>query len=148
MIMLVLLSCVGAGCSDNATALASRVGDAASRLHAREAGSSATASYEPVSGTASPYTVVFFPNRSVAEEDLVAAGVRKEIAHRIHSELAYLGSTANLLVVEQEGARLTFTTTWKNVAEVRDLVVSQRKTGTAQIQLTRENGTVRIVAVR
>jgi hypothetical protein len=146
--MVALLSGLCVGCADNATALAGRVGEAASRLNARDVGSSTTATYDPISGTASPYTVVFFPNRSVAEADVVAAGVGKEIAHRIYSELAYLGSTANLLVVEQDGARLTFTTSWKNVAEVRDLVVSQRKTGTAEIQLTRENGTVRVVAIR
>src|SRR3982751_1317478 len=59
-----------AGCSDNATRLADRVREGASRLGSPRAGDSVTVSYEPVAGT--PYTVVFFPKREVAESDLVA----------------------------------------------------------------------------
>jgi hypothetical protein len=90
--------------------------------------------FDPINGVA-PYTVIFFPNRDVAEADLVAAGVDKGIARRIYTEMAYLGSMAGKLVVEQEGERLKFTSSWKRFAEVQppeDLVVSQRKTGTAQ----------------
>jgi len=118
-----------AGCSaDNATLLADRVSDGASRLSSPEAGDSVTLSYEPVTGA--PYTVVFFPTREVEEADLVAAGVTKEVADRIYKEMAYLGSMSNVLVVEQEGRRLNFTTSWKHSAEVRDLVVLPRKNGT------------------
>ena len=142
------MSLVCGGCADNATALADRLGKAASRVSPLEAGSTVTASYEPATGSASPYTVVFFPARRVAEHDLVAAGVGEEVAKRIYKELADLGGMADLLVVDQEGQRLAFTTSWRRFAEVRDLVVSPRKKGTSAIELRRENGTIRVVAVR
>ena len=140
-----------AGCGDNATSLADRIGEAASRLSSREAGSSLTVSFDPINGAASPYTVIFFPDRDVAEADLVAAGVDTAIARRIYTEMAYLGSMAGKLVVEQEGERLNFTSSWKRFADVQppgELVVSQRKTGTAAIELRREDGAVRVVAIR
>ena len=124
--LLALFVSLVAGCStDNATLLADRVRDGASRLRSPEAGDSVTVSYEPVTGA--PYTVVFFPAREVEEADLVAAGVTKQVAGRIYKEMAYLGSMSNVLVVEQEGQRLNFTTSWTRVAEAQDLVVSQRK---------------------
>ena len=147
-IALVVASCISIGCADNATSLADRLGEAASRLRSGDAGSSLIASYEPVTGGASPYTVVFFPNRGVAQGDLIAAGVGEHVAERIYTELAYLDSMANPLVVEQEGKRLAFTTSWTRSAEVRDLVVSQRKNGPAAIELTREDGAARVVAIR
>ena len=52
------------------------------------------------------------------------------------------------LVVVQDGQRLQFTSSWKHSAEVRDLVVLPRKTGQASIDLRREDGTVRVVAIR
>ena len=147
-LVIVFLALICGGCTDNATSLAGLVGDAASQLRSQGAGSTFTASYEPVAGAASPYTVVFFPGRNVAERDLVAAGVSKEVTGRIFQDLAYLGSMADLLVVDQDGERLTFTTSWRRYAEVRDLVVSRRKNGTAAIELRREDGTVRVVAIR
>jgi hypothetical protein len=95
--------------------------------------------------------VIFFPERDMAEADLVAGGVDRAVARRIFSELAYLGSLAGTLVVEQEGERLTFTTSWKQLVDVQppeDLVVSQRKTGTAEVELRRTNGAIRVVAIR
>jgi hypothetical protein len=145
---IVFLALICGGCADNATSLASLVGEASSRLRSPEAGATFTASYEPVSGATSPYTVVFFPARAVGEAELVAAGVSKEVSARIAKDLAYLGSTADLLVVDQDGERLTFTTSWRRYAGVRDLVVSQRKNGPAAIEMRRENGTIRVVAVR
>ena len=139
------------GCADNATSLVDRIGEGVSRLGPSEAGSSLEVSFDPIDGPASAYTVIFFPNRDVAEADLVAAGVDTAIARRIYSELAFLGSFAGALIVEQEGERLTFTTAWKRFAEVQppeNLVVSQRKTGTARIELRRENGVIRVVAIR
>jgi hypothetical protein len=136
-----------AGCSDdNATRLADQVREGASRLSSPQADDSVTVSYEPVNDA--PYTVVFFPPRDVPEADLVAAGVNKEIAHRIYKEMAYLGGMARQLVVVQDGQWLQFTTSWKHVAEVQDLVVLPRKIGTAAIDLTREAGTIRVVAIR
>jgi len=146
-LVLVVMSVVCGGCTDNATSLADRIAEAASRVSSLQ-GAAITTSYELVSGAAAPYTVVFFPSRNVAEGDLVAAGVDQELARRIYKELAYLGTMADLLVVEQEGERLTFTTTWRRFAEVRDLVVSQRKSGQAVIELRREDGTIRVVAIR
>jgi len=136
------------GCSDdNATRLADRVREGASRLNSPDAADSVTVSYEPV--TEAPYTVVFFPARELAESDLVAAGVTKELADRIFVDMAYLGSMSNVLVVEQEGQRLSFTTSWKHAAEVKDLVVLPRKNGmAATIDLRRQDGTVRVVAIR
>lgn len=141
--------CVGCG-ADNATSLADRIGDGASRLSSREAGSSLTVSFDPMKG-ASPYTLIFFPDRDVPEADLVAAGVDKAIARRIYTDLAYLGGMAGKLVVEQEGERLKFTSSWKRYAELRPpeaIVVSKRKTGPAAIEMRREDGTIRVVAIR
>jgi hypothetical protein len=44
---------------------------------------------------------LFFPAFPVTEAELVAAGVAETTAGRILSQLAYLGNTADLLVVEQ-----------------------------------------------
>jgi hypothetical protein len=140
-----------AGCADNATSLSARIGEAASRLNSREASSSLTVSFDPINGATSSYTVIFFPDRDVAEADLVAAGVDEALARQIYSGMAYLGSLAGILLVEQEGERLNFTTSWKQFPEVqppKNLVVSQRKTGTAKIDLRREDGTIRVVAIR
>jgi hypothetical protein len=150
LLAVIVCALVTCGCADNATSLVDRISGPASRLP-REAGSSLTVTYEPVTGTASPYTVIFFPERDMAEADLVAGGVDRAVARRIFSELAYLGSLAGTLVVEQEGERLTFTTSWKQLVDVQppeDLVVSQRKTGTAEVELRRTNGAIRVVAIR
>jgi hypothetical protein len=143
-----LLSCVCVGCADNVNSLADKIGAVAARLHAAGDGSSVIVPYEPVTGSAAPYTVIFFPSRNVTEGELVGVGVGKEIAHRIYSEMAYLGGMENALVVEQEGQRLNFTTYWKRFAEVQALVVSPRKTGEAKVELRREGGTIRVVAIR
>ena len=90
-------------CADNATQLASQVEQAAAALVSQSAGASFTVRYEPVTGGGSPYTVLFFPARPVTEAEVVAAGVAKTTAEQIYSELSYLGETADLLVVEQEG---------------------------------------------
>ena len=93
--------------------------------------------------------MIFFPNRDVTESDLVAAGVDKTIAHRIYTEMAHLGNMTGKLVVEQQGERLAFTSAWHRFADPPEsLVVSQRKTSTAAIELKRENGIVRVVGVR
>jgi hypothetical protein len=135
------------GCSDdNATRLADRVREGAAGLSSSAAGETVTVSYEPL--TAAPYTVVFFPSHEMTESDLAAAGVPKEVASRVYAEMAYLGSMSSVLVVEQEGQRLAFTTAWKHVAEVTDLVVLPRKNGgAATIDLRREDGTIRVVAI-
>jgi hypothetical protein len=119
-------------------------------LHSGEVGSSVTVPFEPIR-PASPYTVIFFPDRDVDEPELVAAGVDRAIAHRIYTEMAYLGGLAGLVVVEQEGQGLAFTTSWKQIADVQPpahLVVSQRKTGPAEIELRRQDGVVRVSAIR
>ena len=141
-----LVGALVAGCSDNATRLADRIGEGASRLKSPNAGDSVTVSYEPI--TQAPYTVVFFPPREIPEADLVDAGVNEEIAGRIYKELAYLGDMASVLVVVQDGQRLQFTSSWKHAAEVQELVVLPRKTGAATVDLRRESGTIRVVAIR
>ena len=106
--------------------------------------------FDPV-GPASPYTVIFFPDRDVAEPELVAAGVDKAIAHRVYTEMAYLGSLAGKVVVEQEGEKVAFTSSWKQIADVQPpdhLVVSQRKTGPAEVELKRQDGIIRVTAIR
>jgi len=146
-LLALIVGALVAGCSgDNATLLADRVREGASRLSSPEAGDSVTVSYEPV--TEAPYTVVFFPPREVPEADLVAAGVNKEIAGRIYKEMAYLAGMSSELVVVQDGQRLQFTSSWKHSAEVQDLVVLPRKNGTAAMEMRREGGTVRVVAIR
>ena len=65
--------------------------------------------------------------------------------------MAYLDSLAGMVVVEQEGERLKFTTSWKQFADVQPpehLVVSQRKTGPAEIELRRQDDVVRVTAIR
>jgi hypothetical protein len=118
-LLALIVGALVAGCSDNATSLSARIGEAASRLNSGEAPSSLTVSFDPINGATSPYTVIFFPDRDVAEAELVAAGVDEAIARRIYSGLAYLGSLAGALVVEQAGERLQFTTSWKQFARVR-----------------------------
>jgi len=139
--------CCGA-CADNATQLAHQVEQAASALVSESASASFTVRYKPVTGGASPYTVLFFPARPVTEAEVVAAGVAKTTAGRIYSELAYLGDTANLLVVEQEGERLAFTTSWRRFARVQDLVASPRKTGGSEVVLKRDASDTWVVAVQ
>jgi hypothetical protein len=147
---LVLASCLCVACgADNATSFVEQVGRAASRLQPGEV-SSVLISFDPI-GPTSPYTVIFFPDRNVAETELVAAGVDRGIVHRIYTELAYLGSLAGTVVVEQEGETLNFTTSWKQFADVQPpehLVVSQRKTGPARIELRRRDGIIRVTAIR
>ena len=90
-------------------------------------------------------------NREVTEPDLVAAGVDKVLARYIYSEMAYLDGFAGLLVVAQEGEWVQFTTSWKqldNFQPPKDLVVMRRKTGTADIELRREGGIIRVAAIR
>jgi hypothetical protein len=106
-----------------------------------------TVAYEPVTGVASPYTVLFFPARPVTEAEVVAAGVATSTAGRIYSELAYLGDTADMLVVEQEGERLAFTTSWRRFARVHDLVVSPRKMGSSKVLLKRDASETWVVAI-
>jgi hypothetical protein len=148
---LVLTSCLCVACgADNATSFVHHVGEAASRLHRGEVDSSLTVPFDPIR-PASPYTVIFFPDRDVDEPELVAAGVDQAMADRIYTEMAYLGSFAGKVVVEQEGERLAFTTSWKQLADVQPpdrLVVSQRKTGPAEIEVTRQDGVIRVTAIR
>ena len=149
LVLLVVGALVVSGCgADNANSLVDRIGEGASRLRS-ETGSSLTVSFDPIG--AAPYTVIFFPDRDVAETELVAGGVDKAIAHRIYTEMAYLGSFAGKLVVAQEGERLQFTSSWKQLADVqppKELVVSPWKAGRAAIDLRREDGTVRVDAIR
>ena len=87
----------------------------------------------------------------MSEAEAVAGGVDTAIAHRIYTDLAYLGSMAGKIVVARDGEHLQFTSSWKQLAEVQpplELVVSKRKTGAAAIELKREAGTVRGVAIR
>jgi hypothetical protein len=148
---LVVASCLCVACgTDNSITFVEQVGGAASRLRSGEAGSSLTVPFNPTA-PASPYTVIFFPDRDVGEPELVAAGVDKATAHMIYTEMAYLGSFAGAVVVAQEGERLNFTTSWKQVAGVQapeHLVVSQRKTGPAEIELRRHDGVIRVTAIR
>jgi hypothetical protein len=105
-------------------------------------GASATVRYEPVSNAGSPFTVVVFPARHVQEAELVGAGMSAEKAREIVSSVAYLGGTADLMIVDQDGARLGFTTYWQRGAKVRDVVMSKPTTGTLGVRLRKENGTV------
>jgi hypothetical protein len=150
-LLALLVSVLVSGCADNATSLARRIGQAASSLRSSEAPSSLTVSFDPIKGEASPYTVIFFPDRDLTEADLVAAGVQAAVARRVYSDMAYLGSLAGMLIVDQEGERLQFTSSWKQFADVeppKHLVVSQRKTGPAEIELRREDGAIRVLAIR
>ena len=147
-ILFVLVTGCGA---DNANLLADEIGEGAARLVARGSGSSITVSVDPVNGSASPYTVIFFPSREIAEADLVAAGVEMALARRIYSEMGYLGNLAGTLVVAQEGQRLKFTSSWKQFPFIQapeDVVVSRRKVGIARIDLRQEAGVVRVVAIQ
>lgn len=151
LLLAMLVGALVTGCSDNSLSIVDRIAEGASRLRSDTSGASTTVSWDPTNGSSAPYTVIFFPNHDVAEADLVAAGVDRANVRRIYSELAYLGSLAGTLLVDQEGERLNFTSSWKQIAEVHppeNLVVSQRKTGTAEIDLKREGGTIRVVAIR
>ena len=143
-VLLIVFSACGA---DNAVSVVDRIREGVSRLPS-QTGSSLTVFFDP---GGAPYTVIFFPDRDVNEAEAVAEGVDKPIARRIFTEMAYLGSLAGTLVVAQEGERLQFTSSWKQLPDVqppKSLVVSPRKTGTAAIDLKREDGTIRVVAIR
>ena len=146
MVVLGLMASLCGACVDNATKLANDVERAA--VASVGAAGSISVHYEPVSGGASPYTVLFFPEHAVAQAELVAAGVDKATVGRIYTELAYLGDTTNLLVVEQAGERLTFTSSWRRFARVHDLVVSRRKTGESEVLLRRDGSVTWVVAIR
>ena len=95
--------------------------------------------------------MIFFPNRDVAEADPVAAGVTMADARSIFSDLAYLGGFAGLVLVDQDGERLNFTTSWRQIPDVQPpetLVVSRRKTGIAEIELRRDGGAIRVRDIR
>lgn len=144
-VVVLLGSVCVAACEDNATRLSTQLDRAASTLSARGSGAVATVRYEPMADA--PYTLIFFPVGSTTMNDLVAAGVPTAAADRIRSELAYLGTTDNLLVVDQDGQRLTFTSAWRRAAQVQGLVVSPRKTGASQVVLRRDNQVNWVVAV-
>ncbi len=139
------LSCC-VGCRDNATQLAYRVVESAEALSAQQDGASATVRYNPVSNASSPFTVVVFPARDVQETELVGAGMPPERAREILSDLAYLGTTANLMIVDQDGERLKFTTYWRRGAKAHDVVMSRPTTGTLGVRLRKEDGVVWITA--
>ena len=52
LLAFVVVSCLSIGCTDNATSLADRLGEAASGLRSGDTGSSLIASYEPAIGGA------------------------------------------------------------------------------------------------
>lgn len=146
-----LLCLTFVSCADNANSFVDRLGEAASRLSSSESSASLTVPFDPTNGATSPYTLIFFPDRDVTEAELVAAGVDEPIARRIYSEMNYLGNMAGKVVVDQERERLQFTSSWKRFANVQPpatLVVSQRKTGTSEIELRRDDGAIRVVAIR
>jgi hypothetical protein len=146
-VVLAIVAAASVACSDNATGLAFEIERAAATV-ATQDGVSVTAHYEPVTGSASPYVILFFPSRPVTGAELVTAGVPETTVRRILSELAYLGNTSNLLVVDQDGERLAFTTYWRRTARVRDLVVSPLKKGPSEILVMREGGTNWVVAIK
>ncbi len=153
LLVAMLFGALVAGCSadDNSLTVVERIEEGASRLRSRESGASTSVSWAPTSGSLAPYRVIVFPNSDVSEAALVAAGVATVNARRIYADLAYLGGFTGMLLVDQEGEPLNFTTSWKQIAEVQPpetLVVSPRKTGTAEIELRRDGGAIRVIAIR
>lgn len=119
VVVVLLASLYASACGDSATHLAGLVERATRELSTRATPSVVTTTFEPIAGHARPYTMVFFPTKPVTRDDLVRAGVAMDTAERIVSELGYLGTTSDRLVVAQEGQRLAFTSTCRTTPRHR-----------------------------
>jgi hypothetical protein len=58
----------------------------------------------------------------------------------------YLGGPSDLMIVDQEGERLVFTTYRRRGAKSHDVLVSRRTTGALGVRLRKENGAVWLTA--
>jgi len=144
-----VLAIAATGCSDNAIKLRFGIETAAKRLAAGPDFTDERVSYVPVADATKGYWLIFFPERRVYAEELVARGMPKEAADRIYSELGYVDvGLGPMLVVDQEGERLAFTSYHGNdLVIIRDLIVEHR-TGRCEILLRKQNETLYIEGVR
>jgi hypothetical protein len=143
-----VLAIAATGCSDNAIKLRFGIESAAKRLASGPDLTEERVSYVPVANATKGYWVVFFPERRVSAEELVARGMPKEAADRIYRDLGYVDvGLGPMLVIDQEGERLAFTSYRRNEVIIRDLIVEQR-TGRSEILLRKQDGTVSIEGVR
>jgi hypothetical protein len=144
---LILMLCL-MGCSDNAVRLRFGIQAAAKRLEGAPDRAESRVAYSPSAASFVPYWLVFFPERHVVPADLVGRGMSASVADQIFRELAYVNvGEVPLLVVQQEGQRLTFTKyDGERTVLIEDLIV-ERRTGPCDILLRRQGDAVYIVGV-
>jgi hypothetical protein len=135
-------------CSDNAIRLRFAIEAAAERLDAGPDFSEERVSYVPVAAPKKAYWLIFFPERRVYAEELVARGMPAEAANRVFRELGYVDvGLGPSLVVYQEGERLAFTGYYgKKLVIVKDLIVEER-TGRCEVLVRKQNETLYIERV-
>jgi hypothetical protein len=147
-VAIVLVGIALGGCSDNAIRLRFGIEDAARKLQAGPDFREERVSYIPVGGATQGYWLIFFPERRVHAEELVARGMPAETADRIYRELGYVDvGTGSMLVVAQDGERLNFTSySGKHLVIVRDLIV-ERRVGRCEILVRKQNETLYVEKV-
>ena len=126
-------------CADNAT----KVTFGIERVLEQVAGvqpspTTANVPYRPVRRADAPYTLVFFPPHRVTPDDLQAAGLSRPVTDEIFRRLDYLDvGSHEMLVAIQDGVRLNFTTSFRPLAKVEDLLIL-RGVGTRELLLVRK----------
>ncbi len=147
-IMCLISAVAMTACSDNAIKLRFGIEAAATKLGAGPELADERVPYVPVGDIGKGYWLIFFPERRVHAEELVARGMPREAADRIYRELGYVDvGMGPLLVVDQEGERLAFTRyDGKELVVVRDLIVEHR-VGRCEVLLRKQNGTLYIDGV-
>ncbi|HYK05728.1 MAG TPA: hypothetical protein VE974_28520 [Thermoanaerobaculia bacterium] len=144
---LILMLCL-MGCSDNAVRLRFGIEAAAKRLEGAPDRAEDRVTYSPSAAPSVPYWMVFFPKRHVVPADLVGRGMPASVADQIFRDLSHVNAgEVTLLVVQQEGRRLTFTKyDGEQTILIEDLIV-ERRAGPCEVLLRRQGDAVYIVGV-
>jgi hypothetical protein len=141
------LMIAAAGCSDNAIKMRFGIEDAARRLKAGPDLAEERVAYVPADATTG-YWLIFFPERPVRAEELIGRGLPKDAAYRIYRELEHVKvGRGPMLVVDQEGQRLAYTSYRSYEVIIRDLMVEHR-VGRSEVLVRKQYGTVYIEGVR
>jgi hypothetical protein len=141
-----VLAIAATGCSDNAIKMRFGVEDAARRLKSSTDLTEERVAYVPADATKG-YWLIFFPERPVRAEELIGHGLPKDAAYRIYRELEHVKvGLGPMLVVDQEGERLAFTSYRSYEVIIRQLIVEHR-VGRSEVLVRKQYGTVYIEGV-
>jgi hypothetical protein len=136
------------GCSDNAVRLRFGLEAAAKRLAAAPDLTEASVVYAPPGDSPRNYWIVFFPARVTSAEELVSRGMPRPVAEKIFRDLANVGGGAALLVIQQEGERMTFTR-YDGEANISvENLIAEYRDGPSEVLLRKQRGSVYVVGVR